>query len=149
MVHVNGTEAQPANQPELQQPASRSAAIRLLATLGLMESLPIKLARLVLTRVLSQPCESRIPRSGNKGEAINCYVTAIDRGADPYLIVQRIEFDVLSCIEWDGSPYSIERSIPLSDLALGDLRITHYYGLSEILHKGIVDYLLNRLALWP
>ena len=29
--------AQPANQPELQQPASRSAAIRLLATLGLAE----------------------------------------------------------------------------------------------------------------
>ena len=35
MVHFNGTEAQPANQPELQQPASRSAAIRLLATLGI------------------------------------------------------------------------------------------------------------------
>ena len=35
MVNFNGTEAQPANQPELQQPASRSAAIRLLATLGL------------------------------------------------------------------------------------------------------------------
>ena len=34
MAHFNGTEAQPANQPELQQPASRSAAIRLLATLG-------------------------------------------------------------------------------------------------------------------
>ena len=33
MAHFNGTEAQPANQPELQQPASRSAAIRLLATL--------------------------------------------------------------------------------------------------------------------
>ena len=34
---ANGAEAQPANQPELQQPASRSAAIRLLATLGLAE----------------------------------------------------------------------------------------------------------------
>ena len=39
MVYFNGTEAQPANQPELQQPASRSAAIRLLATLDSMKTI--------------------------------------------------------------------------------------------------------------
>ena len=114
-----------------------------------MNPLLLHLTRTVLTTVLRRPCESRIPRSGSKGEAVNCFVTAVDRGADPYLIVQGIDNDILSCIEWDGSSYKVERQVPLSELALSKIRITHYYGLSEVTYKGILDYIINRAVAWP
>lgn len=114
-----------------------------------MKSLRLKFARSILTRVLSQPCDSRIPRSGEKGEAVNCYVTAIDRGAEPYLIIQGMRDDVLSCIEWDGKAYKLEKLIPLAALDLRELRITHYYGLSEVSYKGDLDYIFNRAVAWP
>ena len=114
-----------------------------------MNSFQRTLARKVLTSVLSRPCDSRIPRSGEKGAAVNCFVTAIDRGEEPYLIVTGIDQDTLSCIEWDGSSYKVERTLSLDEFDLFDFRITHYYGLSEIRYFGILDFLRDRFTAWP
>ena len=108
-----------------------------------------RIASSLLTRVLSRPCESRIPRSGSKGAAVNCFVTAIDKGDDPYLIVQSLHNGMLGCIEWDGSSYSKAIDLPLSDFRFGDFRITHYYGLSEVTYNGLIDFLVNRATAWP
>lgn len=107
------------------------------------------LATWILGDVLARPCESRIPRSGSKGEAVNCFVTAIDKGDAPYLIVQSLSNDKLSCIEWDGSSYTNTVEHPLASFRLRDFRITHFYGLSEVRYDGLVDFLLNRSTAWP
>jgi hypothetical protein len=103
----------------------------------------------VLRRVLARPCGLRIPRSGERGAAVNCFVTAIDKGDEPYLIVESLNDGQLSCIEWDGSTYKTPIELPLESFRLKDFRISHYYGLSEINYDGIVDYLFSRLIALP
>lgn len=114
-----------------------------------MSPIAVRLCRIALPAVLGRACESRIPRSGENGARVNCYVTAIDRANDPYLIALGLSGDTLACIEWDGSSYSIDRTIPLASLKLSDIRITHYYGHSEVQYSGLLDYLQSRVAPWP
>jgi hypothetical protein len=114
-----------------------------------MNSLSRRLATIALTRALSRPCEARIPRSGARGAAVNCFTVAIDKGNAPYLIVLGLADSSLSCIEWDGASYQIPRNIPLSDFTLGEIRFTHYYGHSEVTYDGVLDFLWNRTVAWP
>ena len=116
---------------------------------GLMSPAAHSLSSWLLSRVLSRPCGSRIPRSGSNGEKVNCFVTAIDKGDDPYLVVQSLSNGQLGCIEWDGSSYTTAVEHPLSSFRLRDFRITHYYGLSEVRYDGLVDFLINRFTAWP
>lgn len=108
-----------------------------------------RLSSWVLRRVLSRPCGSLISRSGSKGQAVNCFVTAIDKGDDPYLIVQSLINDQLGCIEWDGSSYTTVVEHPLDSFRMRDFRITHYYGLSEVRYDGLLDFMFSRLTAWP
>lgn len=108
-----------------------------------------RICKAVLPKVLTRACESRIPRSGEEGAKINCFVTSIDREDDPYLIVLELVGDTLQCIEWDGTSYSVDRTVPLSSLALSDFRITHYYGRADIQYSGLLDFIRNRLLPWP
>ncbi len=111
--------------------------------------LSLLLCKLVLPRVLARACESSIPRSGEKGARVNCFVTSIDKEDRPYLIVLGLSGSELNCIEWDGSRYQVERDIPLTTFRLSDFQITHYYGLSEISYSGLLDFVFGRLTTWP
>ncbi len=97
------------------------------------------LYRRLLPRLLSKACESRIPRSGKKGEQVNCYVIALDQGDSPYFVATSIDGDDIRGLKYDGNSYSEDTSISISDLKDGTLRITHYYGLSEITYDSIFD----------
>lgn len=97
------------------------------------------LYRRLLPRLLAKACESRIPRSGKKGEQVNCYVIALDQGDSPYFVATGIDGDVLTGLKYDGNSYAAKATISISDLMDGTLRITHYYGLSEITYDSIYD----------
>ncbi len=97
------------------------------------------LYRWLLPRLISKACESRIPRSGNKGEKVNCYVVAIDCDSSPYFIASTFDGDVLTGLKWNGSSYSDNFTMSISDIERGSLNITHYYGLSEITYDNIHD----------
>lgn len=114
-----------------------------------MKSISQRITNGILKTVLSRPCGSRIPRSGERGAEVNCFVTAIDKGEEPYLIVQSLEAGQISCIQWDGSSYSIECSFPLANFRPNDFTVTHYYGLSQIRFTGILDYAVNRTFCYP
>ena len=114
-----------------------------------MATLFRKLLASVLAKVLARPCGSTIPRSGEKGAAVNCFVTAIDKGEEPYLIVLGLVGGDLSCIEWNGSRYEIPRTIALADFSQRDFKVTHYYGHSEVRYSGIVDFVLSRACGYP
>lgn len=114
-----------------------------------MNPTTIRLCKLVLSKVLGNACESTIRRSGDEGAKVNCFVTSIDRVDEPYLIVLSLVDNDLYCIEWDGARYSIERTIALTSLSLAEIRITHYYGHSEIQYFGVLDFVRNRLLPWP
>jgi hypothetical protein len=114
-----------------------------------MHAIAQRLCKYVLPKVISRACESRIPRSGEEGARVNCFVTAIDRTSEPYTVVLGLTGNDLSCFTWDESSNKAELSIPLASLCLADFRITHYYGHSEIQYSGLLDFIQNRLLPWP
>ena len=77
---ANGAEAQPANQPELQQPASRSAAIRLLATLGL-RGRHLKVRKFRSTAIRSAKHREDINLGQAALKALHAKITAAKRGS--------------------------------------------------------------------
>lgn len=102
-----------------------------------------------LPKLISRMCESRIPRSGEEGAKVNCYVVALDKESSPHFLVNNIDGDELVGLEWDGHSYSIEKKMPISTITEHDFFIKHYYGLSEVKYFGIYDYLINKLTKWP
>lgn len=104
------------------------------------------LYRWLLKCLIAKACESRIPRSGKKGEAVNCYVVALDHNHAPYFVATSIVGDVLTGLKWNGSSYADEAIISISDVENGELNITHYYGLSEITYDSIYDVAWNYIT---
>jgi hypothetical protein len=99
----------------------------------------IFLYRWLLTRLIAKACESRIPRSGKKGEEVNCYVVALDYSDSPYFLATAIDGDLLTGLKWNGNSYADSATIPISELDSGAINITHYYGQSEIVYDSIYD----------
>jgi hypothetical protein len=107
------------------------------------------LARFFLTRLLSRACESSVPRSGEEGTRVNCFVTKLHQGDDPPPVVLALEGDELVCVAWDGSRYSKDLRLPLDMATLSQFRVTHFYGLSTIWYSGLIDFAVSRLTGWP
>lgn len=107
------------------------------------------LAKILLERSLSKACPMRIPRSGESGAQVDCYTVAIDRDGEPYLLVNGLSGDCLSCSEWDGSSYSQGRKINFSETSSKDFRITHYYGLAEVNYFGLGDFVRGHILNIP
>jgi len=64
------------------------------------------LHKLLLPRIVSRSCESRIPRSGKKGEAVNCYVVAIDSDGERDFIATSVAGGTIKGLKWDGDSYA-------------------------------------------
>lgn len=114
-----------------------------------MNTLSYSITKAALRLAVSRLCSATTPRSGNAGERVNCFITAIDKDDAPYLVVLNIVGDELECIEWSGSKYEIERRLPIAEFDSTRFRITHFYGLSTIEYTGIWDFLVGRLLGWP
>ena len=104
------------------------------------------LYRWFLPRVIAKACASSIPRSGKKGEEVNCYVVALDHSDSPYFVATKIDGDVLTGVKWNGSSYADTGEISISDLESGTLNITHYYGLSEVPYHSIYNFAWHYLT---
>lgn len=99
----------------------------------------------LLPKVISRSCEPRIPRSGKKGEKVNCYVVALDRDNKPFFLATGFEKGLLNGLSWNGERYAEECSISISEINNGNLKITHYYGLSEVIYSSLYDLAWNYL----
>lgn len=95
------------------------------------------LYKILLPKLLKNVCGSRIPRSGEKGEKVNCYVVALDRGNSPFFIATSYKNNILFGLKWNGSQYEEECSIKISEIPDYEFRVTHYYGLTDIYYKSI------------
>lgn len=100
----------------------------------------------LLPKVISRSCGSRIPRSGEEGEKVNCFVVALDRDKAPFFVATGFEKGILTGLRWNGERYAEEHSLSIDDLNDGKLRITHYYGLSEVIYSNVYDLAWNYLS---
>lgn len=106
------------------------------------------LYRWLLPKLLKKACESRIARSGVKGEQVNCYVVVFDREKSPFFIAKKYYNGKLFGLKWDGKSYSNSIEISLEDLDKGEFIVTHYYGLSEVTYKNVYDLAFNYITKW-
>jgi hypothetical protein len=93
----------------------------------------------MLPKIIAKACESRIPRYGKEGEKVNCYVVALDREGSPFFVATGYSDQTLTGVMWDGHSYANDCSLGLQELENGKLRVTHYYGLSEVTYDNIYD----------
>lgn len=103
----------------------------------------------LLKRLIARSCESRIPRSGSRGEAVNCYVVAIDREDSPYFVATAINENGLEGLQWNGRAYADALSLSMAEVVASKLNITHYYGLAEVTYDSIYDaawHYLSKIA---
>lgn len=100
----------------------------------------------MLPKLISRACESRIPRSGEEGEKVNCFVVALDRDGSPFFVATSYKDEKLHGLKWNGERYADDHSIEIADLEEGKLRVTHYYGLAEVAYSSIYDVAMNYLT---
>jgi hypothetical protein len=93
----------------------------------------------MLPKLIAKTCKSEIPRSGEEGKKINCFVVALDRDGSPFFIATGYEKQILTGLRWNGHSYANKHSIGLSELENGKLRVTHYYGLNTLIYDSIYD----------
>jgi hypothetical protein len=98
-----------------------------------------------LPKLIAKACKSSIPRSGAEGSRVNCYVIALDDDSNPYFVATAFESNKLIGLQWDGNTYANKKSVSIDDVSRSKLRITHYYGLSEITYSGIYDLIINKI----
>lgn len=102
-----------------------------------------KISRVIKRRLLEIPLKraapDRIPRSGEAGEAVNCFTTRVMRRELEPLIVASAVGDTLECLAFDGEQYSINTKIQLGEIIDEPFEFTHYYGLVTITYNGWFD----------
>lgn len=104
------------------------------------------LLKWLLPKLVSRTCESRIPRSGDAGAKVNCFEVALDRDEQPFFLATGYENSVIKGLKWNGQRYEEECSLSIDDLKEGKLRVTHYYGLSEVIYFSVYDLVWNYLS---
>lgn len=103
----------------------------------------------VLRRVVARACPSTVHRSGKEGEEVNCFNTTVVTNGQPELVLLEIVENDVKGLRYDGSRYSIEVSIPLSDIDPATLHITHFYGLDRIDYEGVWSAARGLWTGWP
>lgn len=101
------------------------------------------LYKLFLPKLIKRSCKPRVPRSGEEGEKVNCYVVALDRQGSPYFVATGYARGILEGLAWDGHSYANEQRLDLPQIEDFEFRVTHYYGLSEVRYTSIYDVAWN------
>lgn len=100
----------------------------------------------MLPKLIAKACDSSIPRSGSEGEKVDCYVVAQDRDGSPFFVATGYENETLTGLKYDGHSYAKEHKLMLSEIENGKFRVTHYYGLSEVIYDSIYDIALHHIT---
>jgi hypothetical protein len=107
------------------------------------------LVRRLLPRLLAGACDATVPRSGTKGERVNCYTTTVRDGDDPNLVLLSIDGRDVKGLKFDGKKYSIEVTENIDSIEPRHLLVTHFYGLDEVRFEGIWAVAFARWTKWP
>lgn len=96
-----------------------------------------------LPKLLQNKSPDSIPRSGEEGAKMNCFSIYVEKDSNPLYLLDAFskETDRFSVREWNktSSSFSIEKNITSIDILSNDLRITHFYGLTDITFTGLYD----------
>lgn len=103
----------------------------------------------VLRHALMRPCEATIVRMGEGVDEVNCFVVAVDRNDEAYLVVLSMSGEVLNCLEHDGHRYAIDRQLRIEHFSSSDFRVTHFYGPDSVIYSGLIDFAFGWVTRLP
>ena len=109
-------------------------------TISRMTALDQRLLAQLLPLVLSRRCDARIPRSGARGEQVNCYVVYAPREGQPEVLLDRLDGERIEARSWDGTSFANPTTIALQDLDPTTISVTHFWGLAELNFRGVRDF---------
>lgn len=93
-----------------------------------------------LTWLFQRACPGIIPRSGERGAAVNCYSVEVPSDGSPHLLLRGVQENLVEADEWDGQRFSIRRKVPLSAIDPANVEVTHFYGLNELNFTGLAAF---------
>lgn len=98
------------------------------------------LIRWLFPKILSKGCTGSIPRSGSKGEKVNCYSIFINDNNGPFILVDNFKDDKIFILKWVDHQFQDKYSLDISDIDKYELEIHHYYGLYNLYYTNILNY---------
>lgn len=109
------------------------------------------LFRSCLDKTLGHRCPNIIPRSGERAHKVNCYVVALDKGVNPYLLIRKVGKIHVGGLEWDPAleRYSKFVRLPLPRALELQLKVIHYVGSAEVEYEGVLRFWIGHLSRLP
>ncbi|WP_051692947.1 hypothetical protein [Marinobacterium lacunae] len=96
-----------------------------------------------IKKILDNKCPVTIPRSGDKGKAVNCYSISLYSGDNPILLVNEIGEKGLIGAYFESNEFVYNATVPFSLMDGMTVRIDHYHRLTCHIYSGIYDYIIH------
>lgn len=101
-------------------------------------------SRLVVKALLRRSCPKTIPRSGEKGKRVSCYLIYLKTGDDDWLLlVKGIDKTGFSGLRWNGNRFDEPGSIPFSATRNVSIEIERFVGLFSFTYSSVVQCVLR------
>ncbi len=97
----------------------------------------------LLKHLLKKKCPYSISRSGEEGQAVNCFNVYLYTSEKPYMVITDIFETELHGKLWSIEGFGEIETIKLTSLKDFEIRITHHYGLYDTKYIGLWDYFLT------
>ncbi|ELA8171978.1 hypothetical protein ACPV4W_22640 [Vibrio diabolicus] len=97
----------------------------------------------IIEKLLQKPCPVSIPRSGDRGKAVNCYSISLYAGDIPLLLVDEVTRHGFGGMYFESDRFKSKVCIPFSLTYGVTVRIEHYYGLYTHTYNSVIDYCLH------
>lgn len=114
-----------------------------------MSDLDGYLLRRLLPGILSCGCEPTIARSGEDGEAVNCFTARTQDPAGRRFVLLNVDGSQVVALEHDGDTYSVPSVIGIESINPRTLHVTHYFGLETVHYLGVRDLARGRYLRLP
>jgi len=99
--------------------------------------------RFFLKSILKRQCGERVHRSGEKGEAVNCFNAYLYKYNEPFWVILEIVGDTIKVKRYVNNNFSESGEVFLKDLDEYSLRIIHHYGLYNLYYNSFLNYILT------
>ncbi len=103
-----------------------------------------RLEKFLIKRLIYHSCPNSIPRSGEEGKRVNCYVIYLKKDAEYLLCVNEINRKGFTGTHWNEEDrQSYPASVPFNLMGDVSIEIQRYIGLWDFKYPNIFKYVLD------
>ena len=103
----------------------------------------IYLIKYFFSNILRKKCNATVPRSGEDGEAVNCFNVYLYSDNKPFMVILNISKNGIAGKLYTENGFQDEVSLSFKETKEYNIKITHHYGLYDTKYDGLLDYALT------